>query len=244
MSESFTFIGSIFGHEMENIITAGIATGGIVMLGLIAAASNRAAQEKLTPSRELTLRNVFELIAQMIRTIGDSAMGSHNRKYLPFLCSLFIYLLVLNLLGLIPGVTMPTHGIWFNAGIAAVAFLLFNFWGIKEVGIVNYLKHLWGPFYGAFLPIGLLVFMIELASLFIRPVSLTLRLFGNMTADHSVLSIFHELTKNIYLPAPVIFYFMGLLVCFIQAFVFTLLTMIYIGLATHHEDEHHAESGH
>jgi F-type H+-transporting ATPase subunit a len=244
MTESFTFVGSKVGHELESIVTAGIATVGIVLLGLIVAASNRAAQENLTPSKDLSLRNVFELIAQMIRSIGDTAMGTHNRKYLPFLCSLFVYLLVLNLLGLIPGVTMPTHSVWFNAGIATVAFLLFNIWGIKEIGIVNYFKHLWGPFYGAFLPIGLLVFMIELTSLFIRPVSLTLRLFGNMTADHSVLSIFHELTKNIYVPIPVIFYFMGLLVCFIQAFVFTLLTMIYIGLATHHEDDHHAESGH
>ena len=244
MTENFTFIGSSVGHELESIVTAGLATAGIIFLGLIVAASNRAAQEKLSPSGDLTLRNIFELIAQMIRNIGDTAMGTHNRKFLPFLCSLFVYLLVLNLLGLVPGITMPTHSVAFNAGIAVVAFVLFNFWGIKEVGIINYLKHLWGPFYGAFLPIGLLVFMIELASLFIRPLSLTLRLFGNMTADHSVLSIFHELTKNIYLPAPVIFYFMGLLVCIIQAFVFTLLTMIYIGLATSHGDDHHAEGGH
>ena len=136
---------------------------------------------------------------------------------------------------------MPTHGFLFNLGLAAVVFILYNFWGVKEVGIKAYLKHLWGPV----LWLGPFLFPIEVISHLIRPLSLSIRLFGNMTGDHMVLGVFSSLTQGT--PAffvPLVFLFLGTIVSFMQAFVFTLLTMIYIRLAVTHDEHGHDEHGH
>ena len=158
-------------------------------------------------------------------------MRSENRKYLPFVGTIFIYILFSNLLGLIPGFSMPTDSILFNLGIALVVFVLYNYWGIREVGAVAYFKHLLGPIWW----IAPLLLVIEIISHIVRPISLSLRLFGNMTGDHIVLAVFTDLTKYVF---PVIFYGLGTFVCLMQAFVFTLLTMIYIRFAVAHDEDH------
>jgi F-type H+-transporting ATPase subunit a len=112
--------------------------------------------------------------------------------------------------------------------------LYYNYQGIKEQGIVGHIKHFMGPVWY----LAILIFPIELISHAVRPLSLGLRLKGNMEGDHLVLSIFSNLVPYI---VPIPFYVIGLFVCFMQAFVFTLLTMVYISLATaHHDHEEHA----
>lgn len=256
MSEGYNFITKILEQAVspENLETATtvtsvlVATSVVLLAGLMAVASLNNSPNKLIPESKLSIRNLFELIAEIMFWLGDTAMGRVNRKYLPFTASLFVFVLCMNLMGLIPGLVMPTHRVSVNAALAVIVFVLYHAWGIKEVGIINFIKHM--CFYDALRPVsiflvitmGSFLFILETISALVRPVTLTLRLFGNMTGDHTVLAVFTDLSRNLYLPIPVIFYCMGTVICLIQAFIFTLLTMIYIRLAVSHsesEDEEH-----
>ncbi len=233
MAEGINFVSAVTGSEWEPIASAGIAAlivTGLFRLGL---SSLNKAEKPLVPDEGFSLRNICEMICEMFTSLGDSSMGKHNRKYLPFAITIFVYILVMNLMGLVPGMSGSTDGIpgglMFNMGVAIIVFLAYNAMGIKEVGLVNYLKHFAGP-----LPLlAPLLIPIELISHLFRPITLSLRLSANMLADHAVLSSFTNVLKVVL---PVAFYGLGAFVCFIQAFVFSLLTMVYIGLATAHEE--------
>ena len=181
----------------------------------------------------------------MVVKLGDQVMGKENRRYLPFLASIFVFLLAMNFIGLIPGLSSPSDHPGMNLGLALIVFLSYHVWGIRELGFGKYLKHFCGPVdihWGFWLAAPFFV-ALEAFSHCVRPLTLTVRLFGNMTADHAVLSAFTDLTRGAWIPVPVIFYMFGALVCFIQAFVFTVLTMVYIRLAVSH-GEGHAEEAH
>ena len=127
----------------------------------------------------------------------------------------------------------PTFNTTFSLGV--FVFIYYNFHGIRVQGLVGHLKHFAGPLWY----MAPLIFVLEIISHAMRPVTLGLRLRGNMMGDHAVLAIFSELVPYII---PIPFYILGLFVCFMQAFVFTLLTIVYIGMAveTHdHEDHSH-----
>lgn len=236
MGHGYSFVETIVRALHAPAYTGPLVAAGIVWLvgsalAICARAALRKRETPLLPDRSISVRGLFDLIATFIVWLGDSAMGPENRHYLPFAMSLFVWVFFLNMLGLIPGFVMPTDQLQFNLGIALSVFVLYNYWGVRELGFGNYLKHLWGP---VFL-VGFIMFPIELISHAVRPLTLSLRLFGNMTGDHLALSVFTELVG---LFAPVPFYFLGTIVCLIQAFVFTLLTMIYIRLAVAHGDNH------
>lgn len=231
--------GLVFLNELVGSDNGAVASGALclVAVGALAVASKGAlkkSSDPIFPDEKISLRNISEMISGFIITLGDSVMGKENRKYLPFAGTVFLFVFVCNLLGLIPGFVMPTDQFTYNMGIALVVFIMYHAWGIKEVGLVNYLKHFCGPLW----IIAPLLFPIELISHFVRPISLSLRLYCNMTGDHILLGVFTELTKVIF---PVVFYLLGTFVCFMQAFVFCLLTMIYIKMGTAHEDhgDHH-----
>jgi len=228
MSSGLLFLNQIVGHELETVTTGVLVGCTVIGVGLLAKKGLDKADNKLVPDSTLTPRNFLEVVTEGVVKLGDMVMGRDNRKYIPFAASLFLFIFVCNLVGLIPGVKMPTDSISFNMGLAALVFILYNFWGIREVGLVHYLKHMCGPVWW----IAPLLFVIEVISHFIRPAALTLRLYGNMTRDHLAIAVFTKLTGA---PIPVIFYLLGTFVCLIQAFVFTLLTMVYIRLAVVHE---------
>ena len=115
-------------------------------------------------------------------------------------------------------------------GLGVFVFIYFNYVGFKENGFA-YIKHFAGPVWW----LAPLIFPIEIVSTLFRPISLALRLRGNIMGDHVVVGIFNSITPYLI---PTIFYGMGLFVCFLQAFVFCLLTMVYISLAQGHEEEH------
>lgn len=233
MAAGYNFVQEALPALELPLATGAVVATGITLLSVAARNALKKAKNPLIPDQGLTLRNIFELLTGFIVWLGDSAMGKENRKYLPFVGVLFLYIFSMNIIGLIPGFLMPTDQFQFNLGIALTVFALYNYWGIKEVGVVNYLKHLWGPVF----VIGPMLFVIELISHSVRPLTLSLRLFGNMTGDHLALSIFTDLTKGTpVFFVPVLFYLLGTIVCFIQAFVFTLLSMIYIRLAVAHEE--------
>ena len=167
-----------------------------------------------------------------ISSISTGVLGHAGERYVPLFGSFFIFILLGNLLGLVPGFVPPTSDFNVTFGLGVASFLAYNAIGIRSQGLVNYLKHFVGPIWW----LGVLMVPLELIDNLVRPVSLALRLFGNMTGDHLVLEIFTGLTK---LFVPVLFYFLGAFVSLIQAFVFTLLTVIYVSLSVGHGDEHH-----
>jgi F-type H+-transporting ATPase subunit a len=128
-------------------------------------------------------------------------------------------------MGLIPGFTAPTANINTNAAMAVPVFLIYQFYGVKVHG-VKYIYHFLGPIRSvAALPLMIMMFFIELIGHLVRPITLTVRLFGNMTAKHMLL-----LVLGLMVPAviPVLILGLGLLVSIIQAYVFALLTTAYI----------------
>lgn len=210
----------------------------------------------VVPAAELGSRNIAELIVQLIVSQSDAIIGKPGRKYVPFFGTFFFFILLSNLMGLLPGFAPPTGNLNTTLGLAIVSFVGYNVIGVREMG-PSYFKHFVGPMTSlpgsniltklTFLPVLLIsvafFFVLEIFSHGFRPVSLSLRLFGNMMGDHEVIGAFVDLTKVV---VPVAFYFMGTLVSLIQAFVFTLLSMIYVALAISHghDEEHGHEAGH
>jgi F-type H+-transporting ATPase subunit a len=189
------------------------------------------------PDKGITLRNIVEALAQMMFSTAKNVMGEESaRKYFPYVIFVFFFILLNNVIGILPGSMSANQNLNTTLALGLFTFAYFNFQGIRAVGFVNYMKHFAGPMPA----LAILIFPIEIISVSVRPLSLALRLRGNMDGDHLILGIFSELVPYI---VPIPFYAMGLFVSFLQAFVFTLLTMIYIGMATAHHDhgehEHH-----
>jgi len=234
----------------EHTFFALVAAVLLVVFAFKARAALVNAADPVVPAAELGSRNIAELIVQLIVSQSDAIIGKAGRKYVPFYGTFFFFILLSNLMGLLPGFAPPTGNLNTTIGLALVSFIGYNVIGVREQGVA-YFKHFVGPMTNlpgtsivsklAFLPVLLLsvafFFILEVFSHGFRPVSLSLRLFGNMMGDHEVIGAFISLTKLI---VPVLFYVMGTLVCLIQAFVFTLLSMIYVALAVSHghDDEH------
>ncbi len=166
------------------------------------------------------VQNFMEVVIDGVENMVVETMGEHGRPYFPLIATLALFILVSNLIGLIPGFFPPTANINTTAACAVIVFLSTHVVGIKHHGF-HYLKHFMGPIWW----LAPIMFFIEVIGHLSRPVSLTLRLFGNMNGHELVLMIFFGLAPFL-VPLPMML--MGVLVSFIQAFVFMLLAMIYI----------------
>jgi F-type H+-transporting ATPase subunit a len=163
----------------------------------------------------------------------EEMMGPEGKHYFPLIASLFLFILVSNLLGLIPGFDSPTANLNTTAALAVVAFSATHIIGAKKHGF-SYFKHFIGPIWW----LSWLMLPIEIISHLARPISLSFRLFGNMIAKHKLLLALAALSP--FVPTfPVLA--LGLFVAFVQAGVFTLLTMLYLAGAIEeaHGSEHH-----
>jgi F-type H+-transporting ATPase subunit a len=182
----------------------------------------------LIPPSVFNLRNLFELLTDVTFGLMTSVMGEKQAKrFLPFIGALAFFILFSNLMALIPAFGVPTTTLKTNAALAILVFLVTHYVGIKEHG-AGYLKHFMGP-----LPaIAPLMFVIEVVSHLARPVSLALRLMGNMAADHKVVFSFFTLVP-LFIPVP--FLLLGVLVSIVQTVVFCLLSMVYISMALSHD---------
>ncbi len=245
-SAGYTWIGTLI-HKFHLPVQEHIATFLFVILmltlvGVVYRQKVASADNAIIPDRGFSLRNVVEAYGSFIYSQCRSVLGEAQApKYFKFVATIFIVIFVSNAIGLIPGFLPPTENLSMTLALGAFSFIYYNVKGCKEVGTINYLKHFAGPLWY----MAVLIFPIEILSNFIRPVSLALRLRGNMMGDHQVLSTFLNL-EIVGFPIAAIggaipFYLLGLLVCFIQAYVFTMLSMVYISLATAHHDhgEHH-----
>lgn len=201
----------------------------VLVLGMRARAAV-ASEKAIVPDAGLTPRTLFELVAESLGSLCEQVIGHGYKTYVPYISTFFVFILFANFLGLIPGFLPPTDDFDITLALGVCSFLIFNYYGFKVNGM-NYLKHFAGPM----IALAPLIFTLEIVGVLVRPVSLGLRLFGNMYGDHMVLTIFTDLTM---LVVPVIFYFLGTLVSTVQAFVFTLLTVIYIALSVAHDEGH------
>ncbi|MBC7693015.1 MAG: F0F1 ATP synthase subunit A [Methylotenera sp.] len=182
----------------------------------------------IVPHDHLSFRNFFEIIAEKLFALTESVIGAHEAPtYYPIIGTLFIFIFTCNLMGLIPGLLPPTDNFNTTLGLGAFVFLYYNYAGARAHGVA-YLKHFLGPV----LWLAPLLLLIEIASHIFRPLSLALRLRGNIMGDHVVISVFSGLVPYLL---PVIFYGLGVFVAFVQAFVFCLMTMVYISLSISHD---------
>lgn len=195
--------------ELWASVVTGLFVMGILLVLGVRAKAAMATEEAIIPDAGLTPRNVFELLVEGIGSLSEQVIGHGSKVYVPTLCTFFIFILTSNLLGLVPGFIPPTSDFDITLALGVCSFLIFNYYGLKVNGM-DYIKHLMGPI----LALAPLIFLLELIGVLVRPVSLALRLFGNMSGDHLVLDIFIDLT---YLFVPVIFYMLGTLVSVIQA---------------------------
>ena len=229
MEHGFIWVGILPGLSALKPHTATAVVVAILVVWLAWAARRGLdrAKEPLVPDGRASARDVVEMVTTFIHDLAQSVIGHHADRYVPFFGSLFLFILSCNLIGLVPGFTPPTDSFNTTVGLGAVSFLVYNYFGIREHG-AKYVKQFIGPV----ALLALLMLIVELFSHMFRPLSLAIRLYGNMFADHLVLGIFTDLTK---LVIPVAFYALGAFVCLVQAFVFTLLSMVYVALAVSHE---------
>jgi len=182
----------------------------------------------LVPDPRLTFRNFFEIVAEALYGLTENVIGHHDAPiYYPLVGTLFVFIFASNILGLIPGFLPPTDNLNTTLALGAFVFIYYNIAGFRAHGAA-YLKHFLGPV----IWLAPLMLVIELASHIFRPLSLALRLRGNIMGDHVVLHVFSSLVPYLL---PVVFYGLGVFVAIIQAFVFCLMTMVYISLATSHD---------
>src|SRR6266850_3021810 len=227
----------------------------IILAGLAFAASRNVA---LVPRGA---QNLMEVVLEQILGLIDDVMGHEGRRYLPLIATLGLFILTGNLMGLVPGLAGPTSNLNTNGACALVVFLAYHWIGARKQGLLPYLKHFAGP-----VPLVLkpLMFVIEVISHLARPLSLTLRLFGNMVGGHILLAVIFLLmgldgllgwalsgsvagavVGGIGSVVTIVFtvgflYPLKILVAFLQAFIFVMLTMLYISGAIE-EAEHHSE---
>lgn len=183
----------------------------------------------LSVDRPGKLQLAFEAIYGFLREQAHDVIGHGYRKYVPMFATLFVFILSANLLGIIPSFESPTMYYVVPAGVALISFGYYNVMGVKEMGLLGHLKHFAGPMWW----LAWFMFPLEIISHCIRPVSLTIRLYANMFAGEQVTIGFLSLAPYV---VPVIFMGLHAFVALVQAFIFTLLSMVYVGMAVAHED--------
>jgi len=197
------------------------------------------------------LQNFIELIVESLHNMVVGILGPHGKRYVPFIGTLFVYIFTMNIFGLLPGMFSSTSKLNTTLALALCVFLYVQFEGIRNMGILGYIYHFAGSPKSLvewfLVPLNLPLHIIgELA----KPVSLSLRLFGNISGEDMLLAIFVGLGIAITamfngpkwvpgLPLHFPFIFLALLTSFVQALVFSLLSTIYFSLMIHHEEEEH-----
>ena len=223
--EPFTWFGAL--GLPEKIATAGLVAGLLVVFAARVRRKLGATEAALEPEDGVTVRNLAESLVEAISGLAEGVIGHGAERYVPLLASFFVFILAGNLIGLVPGFSPPTSDFNITFGLGVVSFIAYQVAGAREHGL-RYVKQ----FLGSVVLLYPLMLVVELFSHVFRPVSLGIRLFANMLADHYVVEIFTGLTK---IGIPVAFYGLGAFVCVVQAFVFTMLSAIYIALAVSHD---------
>lgn len=226
MAHGFTWLHGL--PIPEHIATALLVALLLLIFALRVRPKLTATETALDPDDGVSARNVAEAVVEAISGLAEGVIGHHSERYVPLLAAFFVFILTANLIGLVPGFLAPTSNFNITLALGVISFLAYNFYGMRSAGVGGHLKHFLGPV----LVLAPLMLVVEIFGQGFRPISLGIRLFANMFADHEVISIFTDLTK---VGVPVLFYVLGAFVCVVQAFVFTMLSAIYISLSVTHD---------
>jgi F-type H+-transporting ATPase subunit a len=231
--ESFSVVDTI---PLLNQLPPHVSNAIIVVIFLIVVAYlgtrglRKEPKKHFVPAGRLTFRTAGEMIVEGILRIVKDNMGPRGPEFMMIIGTLALFIFVSNVLGLIPGFHSPTENINTTGACAITVFCLTHYYGIREHGI-KYLQHFIGPI----IWLAPIMLPIELISHFVRPVSLSVRLFGNIFGDHTAFAIFFSLVPLV-VPLPMMV--LGLFVAIVQTLVFILLSMAYFSLAIEaHEHE-------
>ena len=244
-----------FLHRWENVIFSFIAAVFLVVIAYLAQRGRA-----LIPERRL--QNALEVLVESLSNFVSGVLGEkEGRHYLPYIGTLFLYILIMNFMGMVPGMKSPTSSLNTTAALAFCTFVYVQYTGIRRLGIVGYLDHMAGNprmpeekgvfkifLILLFIPIHILLFIIHVIGEFVKPVSLSLRLFGNITGEDALLYVFVILGLSMFsawkipvgFPLQIPIMFLSLIGGMVQAMVFSLLSAVYISMMLPHESaEHH-----
>lgn len=227
-----------FLHHWENVIFSLLI---VLIISIVAYLASR--RSTLIPGK---LQNVVEMVVEALDNFICGILGSRGRRFTPFLGTLFVYILCMNFFGLVPGMKSPSSNLNTTVALAICVFFYVQYTGIRSFGLLGYLSHLAGEprdaVGWAMVPLNLPIHIMEE---FIKPLSLSMRLFGNIFGEDILIAVFvglgvaslSFLHLPVGLPFQVPFIFLALLTGTIQALVFTLLSTIYFFLMMPHEEE-------
>ena len=223
MGELFTFFGLISHDKTFIYMTHMLLSAGLALLLVKSAMSNLQMVPKGT-------QNLMEAYIGGVLQMGKDVMGEENaRKYVPLIATIGLFVAIANLIGVIPGFEAPSAFLEFALTLAITVFVYYNYVGIKKQGVIKYFKHFMGPVWWLYW----LMFPIEIVSHFSRLVSLSFRLFGNVKGDDMFLMVILMLAPWLL---PMIPFALLTFMAFLQAFIFMMLTTVYIGSAIAVED--------
>jgi F-type H+-transporting ATPase subunit a len=203
------------------------------------------------------LQTLFEICFEWIFSLADEFIGDQAPHYYPLFCGLFLYVLVCNLIGLIPGFVSPTADLSVTASLAVMVFLYYNFIGFRKHGL-KYIAHFFGPSMPWYMaPVRVLLFVIEVIGNFAKPFSLAMRLFCNILSKEILLAILaylivyfisgNDITQKALLVAPLLLrpfiVILGFMLAFVQALIFMVLTITYIAGAVGQEEQEEQSGG-
>jgi F-type H+-transporting ATPase subunit a len=190
------------------------------------------------------MQHIMEALLGIVQGLMKDVITGDTRPFLPLIGTLAIYILVCNLIGMIPGFVAPTSSLNITASCGICVFFYYNYHGVRKHGVLKYLKHFCGPVW----VLAVLLLPIEIVSHMARPLSLSMRLFGNIFSEELIIGSLNQIFPFF---ASVIVMFLGLLTSTIQAFIFILLTMVYLSGAVeeaheggHAEEEHEEHTAH
>ncbi|MBI2820210.1 MAG: F0F1 ATP synthase subunit A [Acidobacteria bacterium] len=209
-------------HPIPEYVAMQIIVVAIIMVLLWAV------RRRLSMDKPGKLQQVMELLVDGLGSQAEEIIGHGSKKFLPLLLTLGLFIFLSNILGMIPSLSTPTAEISVTLGCAVAAFAYYNYWGLHHHGLFGYLRTFMGPV----LAIGPLMFLIEIVSHLARVLSLSVRLMANMLAGQNISLIFMGLVP---LAVPVVFEGLHIFVALLQAYIFVLLTMVYLAGAVAEE---------
>jgi len=223
----FEVIAHATGRLPPVIVGTWIVMVSLLIFGYAARRSLVTASDPTMPDESLTLRHLAEVVVEWIDSLVTQVSELREaRRYVPFFGSLFLFILTANFIGLIPGFTSPTGNTDLTFALGGICFVYYLYQGFAHRG-PKYLLSFFGPVWW----LGWFMVIDEIITNLFRPISLGVRLFANMFADHHLLTLFTGLT---YVFVPIAFYALGSIVCVVQALVFVILAISYVRMAAAH----------
>lgn len=226
-------------YHLGDIPNPWLLFSNAILVSLVMVAFGLAATRKLASIPRRWQQNMGEWIVEIFVNFTRGVIGPGGEKYAPFIGTLFFFIYLSNLIGLIPGLHSPTSNLGTNLILGIIVFLYVQFLGIKNNGLLGYLGHFAGPMPA----VAPLLFVIEVISELAKPLTLAMRLFGNIFGEDTVIVAFAALGVAVLPAFPVIpiqfpLLLLALMTTFVQALVFALLATIYIALMSPHVEPH------